>query len=73
MRKLDVTLIIAVVIAIASPAMAKDVKSSSSSSLLKHSVTGAHYKEGQITAKKTSKPTVHDISVTKKQDSSSAK
>ena len=55
MRKLDTILIIAVAIAISSPAMAKDVRSSSNSSLIKHSVTGSHIKQGQISVK--TKPT----------------
>ena len=75
MRKLDAVLIIANAVAIAAlhPATAKGAKSSSSSSLYNHTATGKHFDKAQITAKKASKSTHSDISVTKTIDKSSAK
>ncbi len=75
MRKLDATLIIAITVALAasSPAMAKGPKSNSSGKLYEHTATGQHIKQGQIEAKKASKPSTSDITVTKTTDKASAK
>lgn len=71
MRKLDATLIFAIAVAIAasSPASAKVAKSSSSGKLFEHSATGQHFKQGQITAKKTNGQT-RPISLLRKQQTS---
>jgi type VI protein secretion system component Hcp len=75
MKKFDLGLAIAIAaaVAVSSPALAKDPKSSASSSLYKHSTSGKHYSNVQITAKKTSKPTHSEITVTKTNDKSSNK